>query len=87
MLFAVLGLVQGASFAAVPELNNSVKTQALSYGVMAQLGNLGNLIGTPILLAVLSMGEIAAVLWVIIFGFITATTAHLLLARKRYRGK
>ncbi|MGI9367216.1 MAG: MFS transporter [Ruegeria sp.] len=52
-LFAVLGLVQGGSFAAVPELNASVEDQALSYGAMAQTGNAGNLLGTPVLLAIL----------------------------------
>ncbi|MEM6383455.1 MAG: MFS transporter [Pseudomonadota bacterium] len=49
-LFAILGLVQGASFAAVPELNESVPDRALSYGCLAQTGNIGNLLGTPLLL-------------------------------------
>ena len=55
-LFAVLGLVQGASFALVPELNEGAGDQALANGAMAQLGNLGNLLGTPVLLAVLGLG-------------------------------
>ena len=52
-LFAALGLVQGASFAAVPELNASGEDRALANGAMAQTGNLGNAVGTPLLLAVL----------------------------------
>ncbi len=52
-LFAVLGLVQGGGFSSVPELNASAEDQALSYGAMAQAGNAGNLLGTPVLLAVL----------------------------------
>ena len=55
-LFAALGLVQGASFATVPELNREPTTQALAYGAMAQTGNVGNLLGTPLLLSLLSHG-------------------------------
>lgn len=36
-LFAVLGLVQGGSFAVVPILNQTAETQALGYGAMAQM--------------------------------------------------
>lgn len=50
-LFGVLGLVQGASFAAVPELNVEAESQARANGAMAQMGNLGNTLGTPLLLA------------------------------------
>lgn len=55
-LFAVLGLVQGATFAAVPQLNASLETRALANGALAQMGNVGNLLGTPILLALLVQG-------------------------------
>mgnify|MGYP000906277423 CR=1 FL=1 len=49
-LFAALGLVQGASFSAVPELNAAGNDRAYANGALAQMGNLGNLSGTPILL-------------------------------------
>ncbi len=49
-LFAALGLVQGASFAAVPQLNKDGQTRAYANGALAQMGNLGNLGGTPLLL-------------------------------------
>ncbi|MGD9865783.1 MAG: MFS transporter, partial [Pseudodonghicola sp.] len=52
-LFAALGLVQGASFAAIPQLNDSAETRALANGALAQMGNLGNMLGTPLMLAVL----------------------------------
>ena len=55
-LFTVLGLVQGASFAAVPELNHGAQARALSFGLVAQTGNIGNLTGTPLLLFVLDQG-------------------------------
>jgi len=82
-LFAVLGLVQGGSFAAVPELNETPEAQALSYGAMAQMGNAGNLLGTPILLAVLWRGGDAGVLAAVIGIYAAAITAHLWLARRR----
>ncbi|KAJ54481.1 hypothetical protein ACMU_17380 [Actibacterium mucosum KCTC 23349] len=49
-----LGLAQGAGFAAVPELNADVASQSQANGAMAQTGNLGNTIGTPLLLLALS---------------------------------
>ncbi|MEM6758394.1 MAG: MFS transporter [Pseudomonadota bacterium] len=54
-LAAAFGLVQGATFAAVPELSPTADAQAQSYGALAQAGNLGNTIGTPVLLAVLAL--------------------------------
>lgn len=53
-LAASLGLVQGASFAAVPQLNDTADTQAQANGAMAQMGNVGNTIGTPIMVAALA---------------------------------
>lgn len=52
-LFAAMGLVQAASFAAVPQLNHGIDTRALANGAMAQCGNLGNTLGPPLLLAIL----------------------------------
>lgn len=52
-LFAALGIIQSASFAAVPQLNTTAQTQVLSNGIMAQAGNLGNTFGMPFLLLIL----------------------------------
>jgi nitrate/nitrite transporter NarK len=82
-LFAVLGLVQGGSFAAVPILNQTPETQALSYGAMAQMGNAGNLLGTPVLLAVLGRTSEAGMLITVIGVYAAAILAHVALARKR----
>ena len=60
-LAAAMGLIQGASFAAVAQLNDSAPAQARANGAMAQMGNLGNTIGTPIMaagLAVLGYGAL-----------------------------
>ncbi|WP_170580633.1 MFS transporter [Ruegeria arenilitoris] len=82
-LFAVLGLVQGGSFAAVPQLNGSARDQALSYGAMAQMGNAGNLLGTPVLLAILwRAGEGSMFVAVLVF-YAAAIAAHLFLSLRR----
>jgi MFS transporter, DHA1 family, inner membrane transport protein len=46
---AGFALVQGASFAAIAELNASDADRALAAGVIAQMGNLGTVTGTPLL--------------------------------------
>lgn len=51
-LAAALGLVQGAGFAAVPELNEPLQDRAQANGALAQTGNIGNTLGPPMLLAV-----------------------------------
>ncbi len=56
-LAAAMGLVQGASFAAVPQLNNRAAHQAQANGALAQMGNLGNTLGTPVMaVAVVLLG-------------------------------
>lgn len=52
-LVGALGLVQGASFAAIPQLNSDMQAQAHANGAMAQMGNLGNTFGTPLLLVII----------------------------------
>ena len=83
VLFAVLGLVQGGSFAAVPQLNQTPQAQALGYGAMAQMGNAGNLLGTPLLLAVLWRTGDAGMLVFVVVIYAAAILAHLWLARLR----
>ena len=51
VLFAAMALVQGSGFAIVPQLNADADSRALANGALAQMGNLGNLTGTPILIA------------------------------------
>ncbi|AZL60887.1 MFS transporter [Tabrizicola piscis] len=53
-LSAALGIVQGASFASIPELNTSADDRARAAGAVAQLGNLGTTTGTPVLAALLA---------------------------------
>lgn len=48
-LAAAMGIVQGASFASIPQLNASAADRARASGAVAQLGNLGTTTGTPLL--------------------------------------
>jgi predicted MFS family arabinose efflux permease len=51
---AALGIVQGASFASIPQLNAAPSDRSLASGAVAQLGNLGTTTGTPILALLIS---------------------------------
>jgi MFS transporter, DHA1 family, inner membrane transport protein len=55
VLSAALGIVQGASFSAIPELNHTPEDRARAAGAVAQLGNLGTTTGTPVLAALLAI--------------------------------
>ena len=82
-LFAALGLVQGASFAAVPELNASAEGRANANGGMAQMGNLGNGLGTPVLLALLAAAGFSATMLAVAATLLGGLFVHLWLARRR----
>ncbi|MFN3970574.1 MAG: MFS transporter [Gemmobacter sp.] len=49
-----LGLVQGASFAAIPQLNPAPEDRARAAGAIAQMGNVGTVTGTPLLAAMMA---------------------------------
>lgn len=83
-LFVVLGLIQGASFAAVTQLNASTNDRALANGAMAQMGNLGNTLGTPMLLVVLGHFGMSGLLVTICGLYIAGAAAHLFLLRRRH---
>lgn len=82
-LSAALGIVQGASFAAIPELNAAAGDRAAAAGAIAQLGNLGTTTGTPVLAALLAgAGPGAMVALAVLFcGF--GVAVHALQARRR----
>ncbi|MEM9710488.1 MAG: MFS transporter [Pseudomonadota bacterium] len=85
LLSAALGLLQGAGFAAVPELNNSDAARSAGNGALAQTGNIGNTLGTPIFLAVLGFGGhgnwMVCLSLVLVLGYV----AQVWLARRRAR--
>lgn len=83
VLFGVLGLVQGASFAAVPELNRDTENQARANGAVAQMGNLGNTLGTPLLLTLLAAYGLSGMIWGVIACYCIGIAAHVLLRKRR----
>lgn len=82
-LFACLGLIQGASFAAVPQLNPGTDERTLANGGLAQMGNLGNTVGTPLLIAVIALTGFVGVPLFLIASYLIAIVLHLWLARRR----
>ena len=80
---AALGLVQGATFASVPELIGPIEDRALSNGGMAQMGNLGNTIGTPIMLWTLAVSGFTGMMLALMVLFAAGVMLHLWLAALR----
>lgn len=82
-LMAVLGLVQSGSFAAVPQLNESAEGQSEGNGAMAQMGNLGNTLGTPLLLMLVAVGGPGAIYAGLVCAYVMGAGLHLWQARRR----
>lgn len=81
-----LGLVQGASFAAIPQLNTSTADRAGASGAIAQLGNLGTTTGTPLLAMLIALGGVTGIaLFVLVFSGL-GIVIHAVQARRRLSG-
>ena len=86
LLAAALGIVQGASFAALAQINPSAEDRARAAGAIAQLGNLGTTTGTPLLALILAQAG-AAGLALFLIGFSALGIAiHAWQARRRSIG-
>lgn len=81
-LISSLGLVQCASFLAVTQLNTDQKSQTQANSAIAQMGNLGNMLGTPILLFIVSYLGLNALILFIILCYGLGIFFHLLLRKK-----
>jgi MFS transporter, DHA1 family, inner membrane transport protein len=75
LLFGAMAFVQGSGFAIVPQLNPDADSRALANGALAQMGNLGNLSGTPLLIALYQN----APLWGPVMFLVTAYSAGLVM--------
>ncbi len=84
-LAGAMGLIQGASFAAVPQLNDRPNAQAQGNGAMAQMGNIGNTVGTPIMAAALAGMGYAALPVLVGAAFVLGLVLHLWLGLLRNR--
>jgi len=82
-LAGAMGLVQGGSFAMVPQLNETAADRAQSSGAMAQAGNLGNTIGTPLMVTALSTAGYVGMLGTVVALFFAGFVVHGLLAMRR----
>ena len=84
-LAAAMGLIQGASFTAVAQLNHGPAAQAQANGAVAQMGNLGNSLGTPVMAFGLVTFGGAALPLLAGGAFVLGLVAHLLLGAARRR--
>jgi len=78
-----MGLIQGASFAAVPQLNATPVNQTQANGAMAQMGNLGNTLGTPVMALALAGWGYVSLPVLAGAAFACGLIAHLFLAAMR----
>jgi predicted MFS family arabinose efflux permease len=85
LLSAALGVVQGASFASIPELNATPESRARAAGAVAQLGNLGTTTGTPVLAALLAASGPSALALAATALCAIGIGVHQLQARRRAR--
>jgi MFS family permease len=86
LVFAgAMGIVQGASFAAIPQLNPTAEDRARASGAVAQLGNLGTTTGTPILAFLIALIGPAGVVVFALPLCLWGVAVHTLLARRRAR--
>jgi predicted MFS family arabinose efflux permease len=84
-LAAAMGLIEGASFAAVPQLNAGVEAQTQANGAMAQMGNLGNTLGTPVMAMALAGWGYASLPLLGGLAFAAGLGLHLTLAQRRIK--
>lgn len=83
LLAAGLGVVQGASFAAIPDLNAAPEDRARAAGAIAQMGNVGTTLGTPLLAAMLAaLGPVAVAAFAVPL-CLAGIALHAALARRR----
>jgi MFS transporter, DHA1 family, inner membrane transport protein len=82
-----LGLIQGASFASVPQLNSDPQAQVQANGAIAQMGNLGTTTGTPLLAALVGYAGISGFLIFTTALFLAGIGVHGVMARQRRRAK
>ncbi|MFC2967137.1 MFS transporter [Acidimangrovimonas pyrenivorans] len=85
LLSAGLGLVQGASMAAIPQLNAAPGDRARAAGAIAQLGNLGTTTGTPLLAALIAGQGPRAVLFFVLPLSLAGIAIHQWMAARRAR--
>ncbi len=82
-LAAMLGLVQGASFAAIAQLNPTADGRARAAGAIAQLGNVGTTCGTPLLAALISAQGLPGMALFVLLPCLLGVFVHQVQAHRR----
>ncbi|SFJ50871.1 Predicted arabinose efflux permease, MFS family [Celeribacter neptunius] len=85
-MLGALGLVQSGSFASIPMLNTTPEDQSLANGALAQTGNAGNLIGTPLLLWLVDRFGMTGLIGFAVLVFCAGAMVHLWLMTLRKHG-
>ena len=80
-----MAFVQGSGFAGGPQLNADVDTRALANGALAQMGNLGNLSGTPLLIALYQGAPLLGPVLFLITAFAAGLVLTVFLGRRAKR--
>jgi len=83
LVAAAVGIVQGASFAALAQLNPLAEDRARGSGAIAQLGNLGTTTGTPLLALLLARSGITGLTVFLVAFFALGIIIHAWQARRR----
>jgi MFS transporter, DHA1 family, inner membrane transport protein len=83
VLAGCLGIVQGASFAAVAQLNPTADGRARAAGAIAQLGNLGTTTGTPLLAALIAGQGVQGLALFVLLPSALGIVLHQFQARRR----
>lgn len=66
VMFIGMGLVPGACFAAIPVWNRTAQDQARATGAIAQLGNVGTGLGTPLFAIVIGLFGGSGLFWTLL---------------------
>ena len=82
LLFATMGVIPGASFAMIPHFNDSSEDRARATGGIAQLGNVGTTLGTPIFVAASGVAGLAGVTVTVVVFSVLGITVLALLGRR-----
>jgi len=84
-LAGMLGIVQGASFAAIAQLNPTADGRARAAGAIAQLGNLGTTTGTPLLAALIAGQGVSGMALFVVLPSLLGIALHQVQAQRRQR--
>jgi hypothetical protein len=83
LIAAALGVVQGASFAAIPQLNATAEGRARAAGAIAQLGNVGTTAGTPVMAALVGAFGPWGIAGMVLPFCVAGIAVHAMQARRR----